>query len=95
MSLAAVPTGVDPSQVRGYLESLPDVRELHDLHIWAMSTTENALTAHVVLPGGHPGDMFLDAMCRELDRRFRIQHPTIQIELGDAGHCALEPATTI
>jgi cobalt-zinc-cadmium efflux system protein len=95
LSMNAVPAPIDPAAVRSYLESLAGVASVHDLHIWAMSTTENALTAHVVLPGGHPGDMFLDAMCRELDRRFRIQHPTIQIELGDAGHCALEPATTI
>ena len=59
MSLAAVPAGIDPTAVRGYLGGLPGVAGVHDLHIWAMSTTETALTAHLVMPAGHPGDAFL------------------------------------
>jgi cobalt-zinc-cadmium efflux system protein len=71
------------------------VAAVHDIHIWAMSTTENALTAHLVVPGGHPGDAFLAAACRDLAQRFTIQHATLQIELGDADACALAPAATV
>ena len=59
MSLDAVPPGVEPAEVRAYLARLPGVARLHDLHIWPVSTTETALTCHLVMPGGHPGDMFL------------------------------------
>ena len=58
LSLAAVPDGIDPLQVRAYLEGLPGVKAAHDLHIWAMSTRETALTCHLVMPKGHPGDAF-------------------------------------
>ncbi len=51
--------GIDPAGVAALLSGLPGVARVHDLHIWAMSTTENALTAHLVMPGGHPGDAFL------------------------------------
>jgi cobalt-zinc-cadmium efflux system protein len=95
MSMDAVPSHINPSDVREYLETLAGVASVHDLHIWAMSTTENALTAHLVLPGGHPGDAFLADLCHDLDHRFNIKHPTIQIEVGDAGPCGLEPSTTI
>jgi cobalt-zinc-cadmium efflux system protein len=95
MSMDAVPSGIDPGDIRRHLESLNGVASVHDLHIWAMSTTEFALTAHLVLPGGHPGDAFLAKLCHDLDHRFRIQHPTIQIEVGDASPCILEPATTL
>jgi cobalt-zinc-cadmium efflux system protein len=92
LSLGAVPAEVDLANVRAYLEGLGGVRSVHDLHVWAMSTTENALTAHLVMPSGHPGDAFIAEVSRELARRFRIAHPTFQIELGDADACALEPA---
>jgi cobalt-zinc-cadmium efflux system protein len=95
LSMDAVPEGIQPGDVREYLEELPGVASVHDLHIWAMSTTENALTAHLVLPSGHPGDTFLTDLCHELEHRFRINHPTVQIELGDAGPCVLEPASTL
>ena len=58
MSLAAVPPGIDPPEIRAYLERLPGVVELHDLHIWPVSTTDTALICHLVMPGGHPGDAF-------------------------------------
>ncbi|HEY4162550.1 MAG TPA: cation diffusion facilitator family transporter [Dongiaceae bacterium] len=95
MSMDAVPSGIAPGDIRGYLEKLPGVASVHDLHIWAMSTSENALTAHLVMQNGHPGDAFLIDLCRELDHKFHIHHPTIQIEMGDAGICELEPAARV
>jgi len=94
LSMDAVPAGIVFGEVRDYLESIPEVARVHDLHIWAMSTTENALTAHLVMPSGHPGDAFLAKICAELHHRFKIQHPTVQIEMGEAV-CALEPADTV
>jgi cobalt-zinc-cadmium efflux system protein len=95
MSMDAVPAGIDPADVRRYLEKLPGVTSVHDIHIWAVSTTETALSAHLVIPDGHPGDQFLAELCHDLDHRFKINHPTVQIEIGDAGRCILEPATTL
>jgi cobalt-zinc-cadmium efflux system protein len=92
MSLAAVPEGVDPSSVESYLRSLPGVAEVHDLHIWAMSTTETAMTAHLVRPGAGLDDRLLHEICHELDGRFRISHATLQVESGDTEHaCRLAP----
>jgi cobalt-zinc-cadmium efflux system protein len=90
-SLSAVPSEIDPTAVAEYLRDLPGVEAIHDLHVWAMSTTETALTCHLVMPKGHPGDEFLRQLDRELHHKFRIVHPTIQIELGDAGVCRLAP----
>jgi len=95
LSMDAVPSEIKPAAVRGFLETLPGVTSVHDLHIWAMSTTENALTAHIVMPNGHPGDAFLSSACHQLDHKFNIKHPTIQIEIGDADPCVLEPAHTV
>jgi cobalt-zinc-cadmium efflux system protein len=68
------------------------VVEVHDLHIWAMSTTETALTVHLVMPGGHPGDDFLADVIHEVEHRFHIGHVTIQIETGNAANsCVLAP----
>lgn len=91
MSLAAVPSVIDPASVRAYLCSLPGVSSIHDLHIWPMSTTETALTAHLVTPGGNPGDQFLVDTCHQLNHRFRIGHATLQIETSDDVHCSLKP----
>jgi len=91
MSVAAVPAHIDPQSVRGYLESLPGVASIHDLHIWPMSTADNALTAHLVMPGGHPGDAFLMETAHRLQHDFRIGHATLQIELDQGGACALAP----
>ena len=75
-----------------FLRGLPEVSEVHDLHIWGMSTTEVALTVHLVTPQGHPGDTFLDRLGEELAHRFGIAHATVQIELGNAGvECRLAP----
>lgn len=91
MSLAAVPSVIDPASVRTYLCSLPGVASIHDLHIWPMSTTETALTAHLVTPGGNPGDEFLVEACHELNHRFKIGHATLQIETSPDVHCSLKP----
>ncbi len=80
MSLHAVPPGISESAVRGYLTGLPGVEAVHDLHIWPMSTTETALTAHLVIPGGHPGDGFLRKIAAELEHHHRIGHTTVQVE---------------
>ncbi len=84
MGLLAVPEGIDEAAVRAHLLALPGVDALHDLHIWGMSTTETALTAHLVMPGGHPGDAFLHALSEALEHQFGIDHATVQIEQGTA-----------
>jgi cobalt-zinc-cadmium efflux system protein len=91
MSVSAVPAAIDPQAVRRYLESRPGVAAVHDLHIWPMSTTETALTAHLVLPGGHPGDEFLMQATTELRHRFGIGHTTLQIEVSAETACQLAP----
>jgi cation diffusion facilitator family transporter len=90
--LHGVPDNIDTDAVRRYLRSLPDVAAVHDLHIWAMSTTETALTAHLVMPQGFPGDGFLSDIATTLREQFAIIHPTLQVETGDTDHpCALGP----
>jgi cobalt-zinc-cadmium efflux system protein len=92
LALDAVPEGVDADAVRTHLLALPGVTALHDLHIWGMSTTETALTCHLVIPQGHPGDDALSAIAHDLEHRFHIHHTTLQIELGDSDAvCALTP----
>jgi cobalt-zinc-cadmium efflux system protein len=92
LALNAVPEGVDAAAVRSYLLAVPGVTGLHDLHIWGMSTTETALTCHLIMPGGHPGDAALNELAQQLHRRFGIHHATIQIELADTDEaCALTP----
>ena len=92
LALDAVPEGVDAAAVRAFLGGVPGVAAIHDLHIWGMSTTETALTCHLVMPGGHPGDAALGHVARELSEHFGIHHATLQIELGDSEEaCALTP----
>lgn len=96
LALDAVPEGIDVAGVRAHLEALPGVGEVHDLHIWGMSTTETALTCHLVMPGGHPGDAALGRLARDLDQHFGIHHATIQIELADSDEvCALTPESVV
>ncbi|RZK00767.1 MAG: cation transporter [Novosphingobium sp.] len=95
MGLLAVPEGIDQAKVRLFLESQPGVTAVHDLHIWPMSTTENAITAHLVMPGGFPGDRFLHDLAHRLEHDFGIGHPTFQVEtLSDTG-CALESEAVV
>ena len=78
----AVPENIDPDAVESFLGSVRGVTEVHDLHIWAMSTTEACLTAHLVAPGGL-SDATLSTTRTELKERFRIAHSTVQIERGE------------
>lgn len=83
LALDAVPEGIDLQAVRTYLSELPGVVGVHDLHIWAMSTTETALTTHLVMLTGNPGDAFLSRISMELHDKFGIEHSTIQVETGN------------
>ncbi|MGZ5199488.1 MAG: cation diffusion facilitator family transporter [Telluria sp.] len=90
LALAAVPGNIHAEKVREFLVQRPGVSEVHDLHIWAMSTTETALTAHVVMPGGYPGDAVVDGVVAQLQREFKIHHCTLQVEEGTTDHgCVL------
>lgn len=86
-----VPESVVLAEVDALLRALPGVKGVHDLHVWAMSTTEIALTAHLVMPGGHPGDAFLEKISHDLHHHFHITHPTIQIEFDDPNHGCAQP----
>ncbi len=95
LAVDAVPRNVDPAAVRQYLSGLHGVRALHDLHIWPMSTTDTALTAHLVMDVFPESDEFLNEVANVLEKRFSIKHPTIQMERFDSDivcnqsvHCA-------
>jgi cobalt-zinc-cadmium efflux system protein len=81
MSLNAVPPGIDLAKVRAFLLEQPGVTALYDLHVWSLSTTDTALTCHLVMPGGHPGDEMLHHTSEELEEHFGIGHVTLQPEL--------------
>lgn len=83
LALDAVPPGIELQAVETYLSELPGVVAVHDLHIWAMSTTETALTTHLVMLTGNPGDAFLSRISMELHDKFGIEHTTIQVETGN------------
>jgi cobalt-zinc-cadmium efflux system protein len=92
MALHAVPPDIEPEAVRLYLAERPGVAQVHDLHIWPMSTTERALTCHLVMPAGHPGDGVLAELTDTLQLRFGIGHVTLQVETGDPAYaCKLVP----
>jgi cobalt-zinc-cadmium efflux system protein len=91
MAMAAAPSDIDPVEVRAFLAGRAGVENVHDLHIWPMSTTEVALTCHLVMPDGHPGDAFLHQLAEDLAKRFRIAHSTVQIEVDPDAACALAP----
>jgi len=90
LALQAVPPGIDTNKVKEYLTALPEVMSVHDLHIWPMSTTETALTAHLEMPNCNGGDKFLHDVCKHLHDQFKIEHCTIQIE-QNAEACSLAP----
>jgi cobalt-zinc-cadmium efflux system protein len=89
MALDAVPRSIDSDKVWIELRTLPGVSQVHHVHIWPMSTTETVLTAHLVMPEGHPGDAFLAEARGMLKRHFGIGHATLQVELAVDAH---EPA---
>ncbi|MBK4734654.1 cation diffusion facilitator family transporter [Noviherbaspirillum pedocola] len=96
LALHAVPEGIDTVEVQAYLASIDGVTDVHDLHIWGMSTTETALTAHLVFPLGYPGDGKRNEIAFELRKRFSIQHATMQFETGDVNHpCELAPSHVV
>ncbi len=95
MAMGAVPPAIEPAAVRRFLAGQPGVAALHDLHIWPLSTTETALTVHLVMPGGHPGDAVLMACCATLRERFGIGHATLQVETDAATLCALAPEAVV
>ena len=94
LAMDAVPEGIDSPAVEAYLARLDGVRTVHDLHIWGMSTTEAALTVHLVMPTPPRNDNFLDELCHELRQHFGIDHMTVQIECGDR-ECYQAPAHVV
>ncbi|SEK60327.1 cation diffusion facilitator family transporter [Nitrosovibrio tenuis] len=84
--LSAVPANIDIAAIDAYLRQQPGVADVHDLHIWGISTTESVLTVHLVMPGGYPGDAFMEDIRRTLESRYAIHHSTIQVEQGTATH---------
>jgi cobalt-zinc-cadmium efflux system protein len=96
LALSAVPAQIDVPAIDAYLCQLEGVTDIHDLHIWGLSTTENALTVHLVMPNGHPGDAFMDDCVRTLEERYSVHHCTLQIELGTTNHaCSLTVAKPV
>ena len=96
LALDAVPRDVDRRAVEAFLDARPGVTEVHDLHIWAMSTTETALTAHLVRPGAALDDAFLAETCRELRHHHGVDHATLQIETGGTVEpCRQAPADVV
>ncbi len=94
LALNAVPAHIDVKAVEAYLRERPGISDIHDLHIWGMSTTESALTVHLVMPDGYLGDTFMDDIIRTLKERFSIHHSTLQVEQGTTDHaCVLHPDT--
>jgi len=89
MALDRVPEHIPPAKVVAALEGLPGVTHVHDLHIWSLSTTDVALTCHLVMPAGCPGDDFLRQASTLLHDRFHIGHSTIQVERQDISDCAV------
>jgi cobalt-zinc-cadmium efflux system protein len=86
LALDAVPPGVDVGSIRRYLASLPHVAEVHDLHVWGMSTTETALSVHLVIPDHLTDDALLAQVADELHEAYGIAHATLQLECGDPAH---------
>ena len=82
LSMDAVPDSIDPEEVARHLRGLPGVTGLHDLHVWPLGSAGAALSAHLVMPGGHPGDAFLSDARAALHARFGIEHVTLQVETG-------------
>ena len=91
LAFDGVPEGIDLVEVHAWLLAKPGVVDVHDLHVWALGTSDVALTAHLVMPAGHPGDAFVVALAEGLAHRFHINHPTIQIELDGIDDGCVRP----
>lgn len=92
LALHGVPARISTERVKGRLAALPGVASIHDLHIWPMSTTETALTCHLVIPEGHPGDVFIAKTAKMLHDEFGIRHATLQFEVGPGNPCGFDCA---
>ena len=90
MSLHAAPLGLEPARVGQFLRKQNGVKEVHDLHVWPLSTTETALTVHLLMPAGYPGDQFSVDVAARLKELFEIDHATIQIETDAEIGCELQ-----
>lgn len=95
MSLSAAPAEIDLDAVRAFLLDRPGVSEIHDLHVWPISTTETAMTCHLVIPSGHPGDEFLMECAHLLQKSYKIGHATLQIEISEDNACSLAPDSVV
>jgi cobalt-zinc-cadmium efflux system protein len=95
LAMDAAPAGIDVDAVCAWLRGRPGVTEVHDLHIWAMSTTETALTAHLIRPANGDCDAFLHETCEGLAHRFNIGHATLQVETDASVVCRLAPAEVV
>jgi len=93
LAIDAVPRDLDPGEVRQWLSDQPGVEGMHDLHIWPMSTTDTALTAHLLMPVPPPDDEFLHDLAQQLHERFKISHATFQIERGNHEHPCIQSQT--
>jgi cobalt-zinc-cadmium efflux system protein len=95
LALNAVPSHIDPAAVAQHLRAMPGVADIHDLHVWALSTTDNALTVNLVMPAGHPGDAALTHISQQLRTQFGVQHSTLQVMLSPSQQaCSLEQPMT-
>lgn len=95
LALNAIPAHIDAAALEAYLRRCPGVTDIHDLHIWGMSTSESALTVHLVMPQGYPGDAFMDDIMQTLKERFAIQHSTLQVEQGTTDHACVLHSNTV
>ena len=86
LAIDAVPRSLDPEEIRNWLSAQPGVEGMHDLHIWPVSTTNTALTAHLLMPEPPQNDKFLHDLAQQLQEKFKISHATFQIERGDDDH---------
>ncbi len=89
LAIDSVPEGIDINEIKRYLTGLENVSQIHDLHVWPMSTTEVALSVHLIIVDDSLNNNFLFELQRQLHDRFSIEHSTIQVEKQNDGYCAL------
>jgi cobalt-zinc-cadmium efflux system protein len=91
LSLQATPPGLDTREIAEFLRHRTGGAAMHDLHVWPLSTTETALTVHLLVPGGYPGDAYTAELASALHDQFGIDHATVQIETDANTPCRFEP----